>query len=205
MDELNTILSGLSKSIEKNAATAKIHKSRSQTIATRVITIVKAINSNHSTIISDNDTTIKACFSMLVATMEEISDYFEILQKRGSTLGRRVKKSGSDEETFMKWNQTLLTCCSILDFAKVFDIFDPHQDLEDFNKDMEFLNENLKSILGNARQPLADLPVRVNRTWLEKQQADRTLHKTQQNFREEKTFDPKLIRYENIIGSGGIA
>jgi hypothetical protein len=77
--------------------------------------------------------------------------------------------------------------------------------LADFNQDVKDLQANLKDILEKVPGILGtvEAAVEANQKLLDRQQIDRTQYKTQQAVKAEKQFDPKLIRYEEIIGAGG--
>ena len=138
---------------------------------------------------------------MLSATFEEICHYFKILQNIDKTLAKRVQSFGSDEEMFSKWNETLQVSLSGLRLPIADSIFDADKDLADFNRDFEHLQLNLFAII----QKVLDLEVLIesSKKLISQQQADRTAYKTQQAVKSEKKFNPKLIRYEAIIGVGG--
>ena len=87
---------------------------------------------------------------MLLATFEEIAEYLKILLKFDILLERQVKSFGSDEEKFLKWNETLRTCCIDLDLHFKSELFDENQDLRDFDQDLKELVGNLKIIFGNT-------------------------------------------------------
>jgi hypothetical protein len=191
------------KNIEICSSSTVIHKSRSKTLATRVKTVFDAINTVAPDSIKMNDIATKGYLSMLLATLEEISGYFTILQKKNKKLAKRVKRYGSDEETFLKWTETLQTCCFGVRLVFGDNLFDADQDLKDFNEDLDDLKLNMKEVLSLFGG--AETSDDAGKELLAKQQVDRTEYKTQQAVKAEKQFDVKSIRYESIIGRGGIS
>jgi hypothetical protein len=189
------------KSIDTLSPFVEIHKSRSKTLATRVKTMFDGITTLDPAKTNMNSIAVKGYLSMLLATLEEISVYFKILQKKDKGLGKRVKRFGADEETFCKWTETLQTCCLGVGLAFGNGLFDADQDSRDFNEDLEAIKQNLQEIWGLAGA--TELDAEAGKELLEKQQGDRTEYKTQQAVKAEKQFDAKLIRYEKIIGRGG--
>jgi hypothetical protein len=191
--------------IASYSETVKIHKYRSKTVSDRVKNVYAAVVMLDLKASKANPLLIQGALAMLLVTFEEISDYFKLLQKEDNNLGKRVRSFGDDEEMFLKWNETLKTCCRDLGLALVDKLFDAILDLQDFNQDVTNLNVNLKGILEKVIGQLGtlELAVEASQKLLEKQQADRTQYKTQQAVKEELKFDPKLIRYEEIIGIGG--
>jgi hypothetical protein len=193
------------KEIELYSGTVKIHKSRSKTVASRVKNVYDAATLIDLKATKTNTLLVQGSFAVLLATFEEISDYFALLQKEDNTLGKRVKSFGDDEEMFMKWNETLKTCSRDLDLVLADSVFDAAVDLQDFNQDVKELTFNLKGILEKIIGQLGtlELAVEASQKLLVKQEADRAQYKTQQAVKEELNFNPKLIRYEEIIGIGG--
>ena len=110
------------------------------------------------------------------------------------------------QEMFHKWNETLQTCVTELDLASVIH-FDAGQDLENFNQDTAELIRNLKVILELAINSFGsvDAGLEASEKLLQQQQADRTQYHTQKAVKAEKIFDLKAIKYEKIIGQGGIS
>ena len=195
----------LCEKIEKLSKTVEIHHCKCQTLAKRVKSLVNSIAAKDANSFNLNDLHIKGCLSLLSVTFEEISEYFSVLQVKDKTLERRVKRYGSDEETFGKWNMTFETCFDDLDLPNV-DVFDANQEASDFNNDMQFLNENLQLIFSNsAGLTKADEEVAVAgiQKMLVQQQTDRAQFKTLQEVKQEKVFDTKAIRFEKVIGKGG--
>ena len=183
----------------------EIHQCKCQTLAKRVKSLVNSIAAKDANSFNLNDLHTKSCLSLLSVTFEEISDYFSILQVKDKMLERRVKRYGSDEETFGQWNLTLKTCFIDLWLPDV-DVFDASLDASDCNNDMQFLNENLQLIFSNsAGQTKVDEGVTVTgiQKMLVQQQTDRPQLKTLQEVKQEKVFDVKAIRYEKVIGKGG--
>jgi hypothetical protein len=189
------------KNIDICSSSTVIHKARSKTLASRVKTVFDAITAIDPNSINMNDVATKGYFSMLLATFEEISGYFTILQKKDKKLSKRVKRYGSDEETFSKWIETLQTCCCGVGVVVGEGLFDQNQDLNDFNDDLNDLRLNMKEILGFFGA--VERSVEAGKELLAKQQVDRTEYRTQQAVKVEFQFDIKLIRYEKIIGRGG--
>ena len=146
MEIWNSKASQISLSISNLALTAEIHKRRTTTLAYRVKIIVETIATMDMTSVVSN-VHVKGSLALLDVSFEEINDYFLILQQKDNALGRRVKRYGSDEETFSKWNETLKTCCEDLNLTCLENLFDTNKDLEDFNGDMVNLNEGLKNII----------------------------------------------------------
>jgi hypothetical protein len=107
-----------------------IHKSRSKTK-----TVFEAITILDLDSIKMNDIATQGYLSMLLATLEEIFGYFSILRKKDKKLAKRVKRYGSDEETFYKWTETIQTCCFGVGLVLRDDLFDADQDFKDFNDD----------------------------------------------------------------------
>ena len=205
MQDWNIKIGQLSSSIEKYALTAEIHKHRSTTLANRVKSIVETISKSNLNPATINDIRVKGCLSLLDVCFEEINVYFQILQQQDNALGKRVKRYGSDEETFSKWNETLQTCCEDLNLTSLEQIFDSSRDLEDFNTDVKNLNINLKNIVekvvdlfGTPEQAIEAIQKLLNQ-----QQSQRTQYKTQQSVKADKLFDAKAIRWEKEIGRGG--
>ena len=155
-------------SIETTALTTEIHKCRSKTLASRVMIVLKTIKTQDQKKFNLDVMATKASFSMLLATFGDIRDYFKILQKIDNALGKRVKRFGSDEESFSKWNETLLTCSADLKLGLVSDL---EQDLSDFNADMQDLQANLKTILEKVIDLYGsvELAVAANKKLLEQQ------------------------------------
>jgi hypothetical protein len=202
MQDWLEIATKYNKNIEICSSSTVIHKSRSKTLATRVKTVFDAITTVAPDSIKMNDIATKGYLSMLLATLEEISGYFTILHKKDKKLAKRVKRYGSDEETFSKWTETLQTCCYGVGLVFGDNLFDADQDSNDFNDDLDDLRLNMKEIL--RLFGVAESTVDAGKELLAKQQADRTEYKTQQAVKAEITIDAKLIRYEKIIGRGGI-
>lgn len=194
-------LETLQTTITTSTGFLKLHLARSKTLASRIKNIVEAMKTHDS-----GDTNHKAYYSMLLATLEEISDYFKLLQTKDNALGKRVMRYGCDEESFAKWNETLQTCSLDLNLGLDVRLFDENQDLRDFELDLETLRVDLKSILEKVLESgeSADSILKANQKLLNQQQNDRTQYRTLQATKAEKTFDPKLLRYEEIIGSGGM-
>jgi hypothetical protein len=191
------------KIIEICSSSTVIHKSRSKTLASRIKTVFEAITTLDPDSIKMSDVAARGYLSMVLATLEEISGYFSILQKKDKKLSKRVKRYGSDEETFSKWTETLQTCCFGIGLVFRDDLFDENQDSKDFNDDLDDLRLNMKEILGLGAGA-AETTLESGHQLLEKQQAERTEYKTQQAVKAEVNFDAGLIRYEKIIGRGGI-
>lgn len=191
--------------IEEYSSTTEIHKCRSKTLGKRVKDIHDCVVALDFTSININDTRVKGILSMLMVCLEEIRDFFSLLQKQDKHLGKRVEKFGSDEEAFCKWNETLQICVKDLNLPLA-GIFDGDVDLNDFNNDMEELNLKLKSILGKVINLFGsvEMAVEANQKLLAQQQTDRTQYKTQKDVKADKTFDTKAIKYEEVIGRGGI-
>jgi hypothetical protein len=192
----------LCNTIDTFSTFPEIHKARTKTLACRVKILFDTIASLDQTALKIENVATKGYLFMLMATFEEISLFFVILQKKDKILGKRVKRFGSDEESFSKWTETLQTCSTGLELVFEKAVFDAELDLRDFNQDMEALQLNLAEILvpvlgkGMGTDSIQKL--------LLLQQASRNQYKTQQAIKAEKTFDPKLLRYEEVIGRGGI-
>ena len=195
----------LSKEIEKHAATVEIHKCRFNTLSRRVKTTFDIIASEDIHDIDTESSHQKITLKILLATYEEIADYLKLLQNFGNALEKRVKSFGSDEEMFLKWNETLRTCCIDLNLIIPSTVFDEDQDLGDFDADLQALIGNLGKIYNksgnNSRSVEVDME--ASQKLLNQQQVDRTQYKTQQAVKAEKQFDPKLLRYDKLIGVGG--
>jgi hypothetical protein len=191
------------KNIEICSSSTVIHKSRSKTLATRVKTVFVALTSIDPNTVKMNDIATKGYLSMLLATLEEISGYFTILQKKDKRLAKRVRRYGSDEETFSKWTETLQTCCSGVGLVFGDNLFDADQDSKDFNDDLDDLRLNMKEVLGMSGS--VETTLESGHQLLQKQQADRTEYKTQKAVKAEIIIDANLIRYNKIIGRGGIS
>jgi hypothetical protein len=188
------------KTIETLSSSPQIHKSKTITLAGRVKTVFDAISSSNS--INRSNVATAGYLSMLLATFEEIYSFLAILQKKDKALGKRVKRFGCDEETFSKWNETLETCCTGLGLVLETGLFDADLDLRDFSKDIEDLQLNLTEIFGPDTEK--NMTIEATEQLISQQQLGRTQYKTQQAVKAEKQFDVKLIRYEKIIGRGGI-
>lgn len=188
--------------IQKYSLKTEIHKCRSATLAKRIKTLMDTIASSPPNTYSLSDLRTKSCLGMLSTALEEIRDFLKMLQKVDKTLGKRVNRYGSDEESFMKWNETLATCSREL---KVTVDFDQDVDLQDFNKDMEDLSIKLTVILEKVLHLFGsvELAVEANQKLLAQQQSDRTQFKTQRAVKADNVFDVKRIKYEKIIGRGG--
>ena len=204
MEQWTTLHKDMINGIQTKSVKAVIHMARSKTLANRVTTVFKTIETIKSGLALDS-IRIKSCFSMLSATLEEIAAYLDLLQKRDATLGKRVSQYGDDEECFCNWNETLQTCCEELRLAVPTDFFDAAADERDFNSDMKHLHHNLKEILAQYVNMLIspEKVVEANEKLLDQQLSGRSQSKTQKNVIAEKSFDNKKIVWEASIGRGG--
>ena len=204
MEIWNSKASQICISIANLAFTAEIHKRRSTTLAYRVKIIVETITTIDLTSVASN-LRVKGSLSLLDVLFEEINDYLQILQQKDNALARRVKRCGSDEETFSKWNETLKSCCEDLGLSSLENLFDASKDLEDFNIDMENLNADLKNILEKVVDVFGtpEQAIEAIQKLLQQQHTQRTQYKTQQAVKADKKFDIKSIRWEKEIGRGG--
>ena len=191
--------------IETYSTTAQIHKCRSQRLAVRVKRIFDAVAILDQGSINLKDIRVMGCLSMLLVTLEEIHDYFKILQQKDNTLAKRVKRFGSDDETFCKWNETLMTCFQELKLNCPDRVFDPEQDTIDYNHDMEDLKICRKSILEKDVAIIVSVgsAFEDNQRLLDQQHNCRSQYKTQVEMKSTSVFDVNAIRYEEIIGRGG--
>lgn len=96
--------------VQTYSMTTQIHRYRSRTLGKRVKIVFKAALALEPNTINMNDISNQGYCSILLASFEEIGDYFRILQTKDKALGRRVMRFGCDEESFSKWNETLKTC-----------------------------------------------------------------------------------------------
>ena len=119
-------------------------------------------------------------------------------------MGKRVMRFGSDEETFLKWDETLKTCGVGLQLVGD-EQFDAAEDQRDFDQDMEYLQSNLIGNLSNVSGLIGTVEMAVEgiQQLLEQQKADRSRYKTQVAVKAETSFKVKLIKFEKIIGIGG--
>ena len=119
-------------------------------------------------------------------------------------MGKRVMRFGSDEETFLKWDETLKTCGVGLQLVGD-EQFDAAEDQHDFDQDMEYLQSNLIGNLSNVPGLIGtvEMAVEANQKLLEQQKTDRTQYKTQVAVKAENGFNVKLIKFEKIVGIGG--
>ena len=204
MEIWNSKASQICISIANLAFTAEIHKRRTATLANRVKIIVETIATVVMTSVAGS-LRVKGSLSLLDVSLGEIEDYFHILQQKDNALGRRVKRFGSDEETFSKWNETLKSCCEDLSLTSLGYLFDANKDLEDFNGDMESLNADLRNIMEKVVDAfgLPEQAIEAIQKLLQQQHTQRTLYKTQQAVKADKIFDVKAIRWEKEIGRGG--
>ena len=78
-------------------------------------------------------------------------------------------------------------------------------DLQDFNQDVQELQNSLIDIISKipGMDVSVESAVKANQQLLLQQQIERTQYKTQRAVKAEKTFDPNLLRYDTIIGTGG--
>ena len=204
MEKWTTLHKDIIIGIQTKSVKVVIHMARSKTLANRVTTVFKTIETTKSGLALDS-VRVKSCISMLSATLEEILVYIDLLQKRDATLGKRVSQYGDDEECFCKWNESLQTCCDELSLAVPTDLFDASADERDFYIDMKHLHHNLKEILAQYVNMLLspEKVVDANEKLLDQQLTERSQSKTQKKVIVEKSFDKKKIVWEAIIGRGG--
>jgi hypothetical protein len=195
------------KSIDILASSNQVlfHKKRFATLCKRIETVVNIVKGIDAT-----DTTTIQAFDFLYTTLEDIKDYVTIFSTKNTVLANRVIIYGSDEEQFIKWNERFQHCIDTLGKSdRLGNVFDEKVDLKDFETDVSELRKSLRDIMlllenDNISAHLAQL-LRTVEGLIGHQTMVRATYQTKTAPTAAIEINPKRIKYEEIIGRGGIS
>jgi hypothetical protein len=188
-----------------NLDTLLFHHRRFRTLLRRVTTVADLVKANVS---ETNNTVIHHTVGLFYTTIEEIIDFAQIFITKTPLLASRVIKYGSDEEQFIKWNERIQHCVEELGLGELVKngvLVDEKEDLQDYENDVESLRSGLADILR-----LVYDGDRMNRmlntlgSLLTDQAKMRLSYKTKTAPNDVLEIDPARVKYDKVIGHGGI-
>ena len=180
------------------------HKERFQTLLKRVKLIANLLDSSNL-IDSTRDLITCQALMALSITLEEILDYVALFSSADSQLASHIIKYGSDEEQFIKWTERLQHCAVELKLDDdVFDCFDELADFQDFQKDLAFLKKGIMKIIVLLNGNDNDVLYKSLEALVGHQSQVRSTYQTKTAPNANEEINPKKIKYDKVIGQGGI-
>jgi hypothetical protein len=179
------------------------HKNRFQALLGRVKSIVDLVDKG----IEDNthDTSLTQSLTLLSITFEEILEYLVLFSTKDRRLAAHIIKYGSDEEQFIKWTERLQHCMVELKLGvKVFDVFDEVSDLKDFHRDIVFLQNGILDMVVLLHGSDNVVLIKSLESLLGHQSSVRATYQTKTAPGADLEINPKKIKYDKVIGHGGI-
>ena len=179
-----------------------IHEARGGRLQKRCVELALRLKSKQAPS-EDGLILLKTCF-------EDIYDYLMRFRVKDRDLAVKVIKDGSGEVHFVKLNEQILNCCSILDIKME---SNESQDLQDLNEDCVVLKANLKFILDvfavgpdSAKRRTVILPAFDHGIleMLEFQKVERPSYKSKRAPEESLTILPQNLEFVKPIGRGGL-
>jgi hypothetical protein len=147
---------------------------------------------------------------LLRTCFEDIFDYLKRFTTKNRDLAVKIIKEGCGEVHFVKLNEQVLNCCTILDIKME---RNENQDLQDLGEDCVVLKANLNSILevfavgpemDNRKSliiPAFDLGILE---MIERQKLERPSYKSKRAPEESLDILPQNLEFIKPIGRGGI-
>lgn len=182
--------------IKQKSSKVQIHKSRSATLAQRVVIVGESAKN-----VTPVTPSMHRYREMLEVCLEEISSYFDVISQGSQLIGKTVLKEGQAEITFVKWNEALQNVVAelFIENVSIPIVFSPEVDRSDYDRDMAELQELLDTsdIFDNQESKNSA------RGLLESQKAERGQCSTKISPDSKVEIDPKLVRIEKEIGRGG--
>jgi hypothetical protein len=199
-DSITTLASEIAASVNL----VLFHKNRFATLAKRVETVVEIIKGD---IDNSKNTVVTQAMDFLVGTLEDIKENMMLFSEKNALLANRIIIYGTDEEQFIKWGERIQHCVDTIGkSAKLAGVFDEKIDLMDFKRDAEDLKKSLLEILvlvGGKNVDLKQLSKTLES--LVGHQTDvRSTYQTKTSPTAALEMDPRKVKYDKIIGRGGI-
>lgn len=182
------------------------HHHRCRSLLKRVNIIVDLIETH----VSDNtvDSGLLQTISLLCTTFEEIKEYLLLFSVKNALLAHHIINFGSDEEQFIKWNERLQHCIEEIglgDRLALGDLADEETDFDDYQLDVAFLKPRLiEIVLILYNEGETETVVKYLEKLLGHQLNSRSSYKTKTAPNAGLEIDPQKIKYDKVIGHGGI-
>jgi hypothetical protein len=142
---------------------------------------------------------------LLCITLEEILEYANLFSKSDQALAGHIVKYGSDEEQFIKWNERLQHCAAEMDLeVDVFDVFNDKSDITAFENDIARMKDDMLNIVVLLYGANNEGLLKAMENLLKHQTNVRATYQTKTAPDASLTINPKRVKYECVIGHGGI-